>query len=175
MHAIPPSEAAARLNAGNATIIDIRSADEFARGHIPGALNIAADGIDDDTAKKLLALNPIFCCTSGRRTEMLISRLSDNTNTVCIDGGLNGWKAAGLATNDNSAYPRMLDIQRQVQITVGVLVVLAVVLTFTVSTWFAAMAGAIGLGLLSAGLTGTCALAAVIMRMPWNRPRKKSA
>ena len=37
------------------------------------------------------------------------------------------------------------------------------------SPWFLALSGAMGAGLLYAGLTNTCGLATLLARMPWNR------
>jgi rhodanese-related sulfurtransferase/DNA-binding transcriptional ArsR family regulator len=37
---IPPEELRRRLNAGDVTLIDVRPEDEFAAGHIPGALSV---------------------------------------------------------------------------------------------------------------------------------------
>jgi len=37
---IPPQELRRRLDAGDVTLIDVRPADEFAAGHIPGALSV---------------------------------------------------------------------------------------------------------------------------------------
>ena len=43
------------------------------------------------------------------------------------------------------------------------------VLGYAVNPAFYALSGAIGAGLLFAGLTGTCALARILKWMPWNR------
>lgn len=42
---MPLDEALARRDRGEAVIVDVRSAREFAEGHIPGALNIPARDI----------------------------------------------------------------------------------------------------------------------------------
>jgi hypothetical protein len=42
-------------------------------------------------------------------------------------------------------------------------------LVVLVSPWFLAAIGAVAAGLLFSGLTGICALATVLSRMPWNR------
>ena len=39
-----------------------------------------------------------------------------------------------------------------------------------VNPWFLAMAAFFGAGLTFAGATGTCGLALVFFRMPWNQP-----
>jgi rhodanese-related sulfurtransferase len=44
---IPPKELARRLAAGDVTLIDVRPPDEFAAGHIPGALSIPVSELRD--------------------------------------------------------------------------------------------------------------------------------
>jgi hypothetical protein len=39
-----------------------------------------------------------------------------------------------------------------------------------VNSWFLALAAFFGAGLTFAGATGTCGLALLLMKMPWNRP-----
>lgn len=62
-----------------------------------------------------------------------------------------------------------LPIMRQVQIIVGFMVLLGVVLSFTVSQYFAILSGFFGAGLLFAGLTGTCGLAVMLEFLPYNK------
>ncbi len=174
MQTITPQEAAERLESGNGVVIDIRGADEFAQGHIPGAIHLEADRISDDTASKLAALKPIFVCASGQRTSMLVSRLDGaaGTNAAYIKGGLGAWTASGQKTTASATGSSVPSLQRQVQITVGIMLVVISTLAYTLWPSLIVLAGAIGLGLLVAGLTGTCALAAVLMKMPWNQPRR---
>jgi hypothetical protein len=86
-----------------------------------------------------------------------------------LKGGIGGWKAAGLATVVNRGAP--IPVMRQVQIVVGAIVLLGSVLAATVSPWFLLLTGFFGLGLLFAGVTGTCGMAAFLGLMPWNRNR----
>jgi rhodanese-related sulfurtransferase len=44
---IPPEELRRRLNAGDVTLIDVRPEDEFAAGHIPGALSVPVAELAD--------------------------------------------------------------------------------------------------------------------------------
>lgn len=56
------------LIAEGATIIDVRSAGEFASGHIRGSINIPLDqiGSQSDRLKKYKQI--IVCCRSGNRS-----------------------------------------------------------------------------------------------------------
>jgi hypothetical protein len=62
-----------------------------------------------------------------------------------------------------------LEIMRQVQITAGLLVLTGVALGAIVSPTFYALAGLIGGGLTFSGVTGSCAMASILRRLPWNR------
>jgi hypothetical protein len=53
--------------------------------------------------------------------------------------------------------------------------VLGVVLGTTVNPWFYALSGFVGCGLVFAGITGTCGMASLLRRMPWNRPGNRVA
>ncbi|HUH87492.1 MAG TPA: rhodanese family protein, partial [Pusillimonas sp.] len=84
-----------------------------------------------------------------------------------LEGGLDAWKKAGLPVVVDTSQP--LELQRQVQIAAGSMIVLGTVLGATVSPWFYLLAGFVGAGLVFAGVSGFCGLARVLMKMPWNR------
>ncbi len=58
---------------------------------------------------------------------------------------------------------------RQVQIIVGFMVLLGVVLSFTVSQYFAILSGFFGASLLFVGLTGIYGLAVMLEFLPYNK------
>ena len=64
-----------------------------------------------------------------------------------------------------------LEIMRQVQIAGGGMVLLSVLLAVLVAPAWALLAGAVGGGMLHAGLTGSCAMSRLLEPMPWNHPR----
>ena len=80
-------------------IVDVRTPQEFANGHIAGAKNI--DINDPDFAKKIGALNAkspvIVHCAAGRRGAKALPTLSQHKFPAIyhMNGGLNAWKAAG--------------------------------------------------------------------------------
>ena len=162
---ISPSDAKCLLDQG-AHIIDIRSADEFAREHIPGALNEPADTLTKINGD---ARQVIFHCKSGQRTQMNASKLSEaaQCETFILDGGLEAWKKAGFPTMIDKTQP--IEIQRQVQILAGSLVVLGIVLGEFVAPQFIAISAFIGAGLVFAGISGWCGMAKMLAAMPWNR------
>jgi rhodanese-related sulfurtransferase len=84
-----------------------------------------------------------------------------------LDGGLDAWTKAGLPIETNPAAP--MELNRQVQITAGLLILTGVVLGFLVSPLWIGLSGFVGAGLTFAGLSGTCAMARLLMLAPWNR------
>jgi hypothetical protein len=62
-----------------------------------------------------------------------------------------------------------MSIMRQVQLVVGVGVLIGAALAWWVHPGFVIIPAFLGAGLAFAGATGTCGLAAVLSRMPWNR------
>lgn len=82
-----------------AVVLDVRTPEEFAKGHIPGALNIDINGAG--FAKKVEALdksNPILVnCHVGSRGAIASAQLAKlGFKTVCnLQGGLDAWEKAG--------------------------------------------------------------------------------
>ncbi len=169
LNRISAENAAALLEEDKAVLIDIRESDEFAREHIPGAHHEPLSGFDAADFPHDQGKIAIFHCASGARTAEAAPRILGTAfaEVYQLDQGLAGWKKAGLRTVVNRRMP--IPIQRQVQITAGLMVLLGVVLGFTVSPWFFGLSGFVGAGLTFAGLSGTCAMANLLALMPWNR------
>jgi rhodanese-related sulfurtransferase len=175
--AIKPNDAKRLLDQGQAVLIDIREPDEYAREHITGARHVPLASLDthDFDRERRAGSAAIFQCQSGRRTEANAARLigAGFKDTYVIEGGLNAWRAAGLPVHVDRKQP--IAIQRQVQIAAGSLVLIGVVLAALVSPWFVLLSGFVGGGLVFAGASGSCAMAQLLMLMPWNRPRAVAA
>ena len=168
---LTPAEVRTRLAAGRAVLVDIREPDEFARVHIAGAQSQPLSAWE----QAHLVVDPdadvIFTCRTGMRTGGACDRLAARVTgeAFVLDGGLDGWAGAGLPLVQDKAAP--LELQRQVQITAGLLILTGVVLGFSVSPGWFGLSGFVGAGLTFAGLTGTCGMARLLMLMPWNRAR----
>ena len=78
----------------NYIILDVRKPDEFAEGHIPGAINVPNEEIDtaeieDLPAKKQLIL---VYCRSGRRSKEAAEKLAKLGYTNIVEfGGILDW------------------------------------------------------------------------------------
>lgn len=82
-------------------IIDVREADEYASGHIAGAINLPR-GLLEFKLSGNPALEPrdlnvvLYCKTSGRAALAAASMQSMGyLNVVSIAGGMDAWLAAG--------------------------------------------------------------------------------
>ena len=84
-----------------------------------------------------------------------------------LEGGIEGWRRAGLLTVEDKSQP--LPLMRQVQIAAGVLILLGVTLGYSVSSAFFLLSAFVGAGLTLAGVTGFCGMARLLAVMPWNR------
>lgn len=168
---LSPIEAQRMLDAGKAILIDIREANEFAREHIRGARHVPLSGLDrhDFDRERAEGKAAIFQCQSGRRTEMNRDRLLalGFAQAYVIEGGLNAWRSAGLPSHVDRKQP--LELQRQVQIAAGSLVLSGVVLSLAVSPWFILLSAGVGAGLVYTGVSGSCLMGQFLSLMPWNR------
>ena len=79
---------------GNYIILDVRRADEFAEGHIPGAINVANEDIGAIQPSELPDLNQIIFvyCRSGRRSKEASAKLAALGYTNIYEfGGILDW------------------------------------------------------------------------------------
>ena len=169
LKSIAPSDLKRRLDDGSAALIDIREADEFVREHIIGARLVPLSSFDRHDFDREHGKAVVFTCLRGTRTAANASRIIAKGfgEVYVLAGGLTAWKAAGLPVHINRKAP--IDLQRQVQIGAGSLVLAGIILGFLVSPWFFTLSGATGAGLLQAGITGSCGMARLLRVMPWNK------
>jgi rhodanese-related sulfurtransferase len=84
------------VETGNIVLVDLRSADEYAKGHIPGAYNIPqaklAEAENQFPEKKIA---PIVFYGDGAEKASLTARKWGYKNAAVVNGGLQGWIEAG--------------------------------------------------------------------------------
>lgn len=79
---------------GEYIIVDVRRADEFSAGHIPGAINIANEDIIDTEPAGLPDKNQTIYvyCRSGNRSKQASAKLAAMGYTDIIEfGGIIDW------------------------------------------------------------------------------------
>jgi rhodanese-related sulfurtransferase len=88
------------LNRGKTTIVDVRSAEEFAVGHLRDAKNIPLADLSARIGEleKSKARSMVVVCQTGARSDKAARQLAAAgfDDVVSLDGGLTAWQAAGL-------------------------------------------------------------------------------
>jgi ArsR family transcriptional regulator len=107
MEAVSRPELVERLRAGLVTVLDVRPGDEYALGHLPGAVNVPLA----ELARRLTELDPDqeivaycrgpYCVLSYEAVAMLRAR---GFKARRLEDGLPEWRAAGLPVE--GAAPR---------------------------------------------------------------------
>lgn len=91
----------ARGQRGEAAIlVDTREDNEWARGHLPGAIHLSKGIIERDIEKTIPdKAAPIVCyCGGGFRSALVADNLQKMgyTSVISLDGGYRGWIGRGL-------------------------------------------------------------------------------
>ena len=88
----------------DALILDTRNADDFAKGHIPGSINIGVDGqfapwvgaMIGDVNQEILLVTPE---NRAEEVTLRLSRVGFDNVLGTLDGGIPAWKEAGFETD----------------------------------------------------------------------------
>lgn len=87
-----------KLQVADIQLVDVRTPEEFADGHLPNAINVNIMGDDFDTEMaKLDKDKPIMVyCKSGGRSAKAASKLKVQgfKNISDLEGGITSWKQA---------------------------------------------------------------------------------
>jgi rhodanese-related sulfurtransferase len=156
-------------------LVDVRTPAEYRSGHAAGSVSIPLDELSPEKLAMQLGDSaagrdrPLYLtCQSGLRARQAAERLMQSglENLYLLNGGTEAWMKAGLPMQRCGSA---ISLERQVQITIGTLLVLKVLFGFTVHELFFAAIPIIGAGLIVAGVTRWCGLARLISMLPWNR------
>lgn len=172
---IQPQDVAEMVRTDTVQLVDVREKDEYAREHIAGAMSSPLSTWSDAGPTLVGEKTIVFMCRSGMRTDANCSRLAGHVSgpAFILEGGVDGWKKAGLETVRNDKAP--LEVNRQVQMTAGALVLTGTVLGTLVHPGFTGLSAFVGAGLFFAGASGWCGMAHLLRVMPWNKPVSSSA
>ncbi|MCZ4656499.1 rhodanese-like domain-containing protein [Dietzia maris] len=154
------------------TVIDVRSGAEFSSVHIRGSYNVPLPLLAEHGEEFATRLpgQVVLICQSGNRARQANERLEsvgvDPDSVTVLDGGIAGYEAAGgEVVRGKGAWA----MDRQVRMVAGSLVLAGVTASKVVSPKFAYLASAIGAGLTYSAASNSCAMAAGLSKMPWNR------
>lgn len=162
---ISPQEAKAKME-GGAALLDVREYPEWVESHIPGATLIPLGDIKKQPHKGALAPEVLVVCRTGKRATAAAQAIASvgAARPFVVEGGLDAWKNAGLPAQKAEGGP--ISMERQVRIGAGALVLLGLLVPrLRVVSYF------VPCGLIFAGVSGTCGMASLLSKAPWNRPR----
>ena len=92
-----------RIDAGEKfLLVDVREDNEWAQGHVPGALHLGKGIIERDIEARVpdTGAKVVLYCGGGFRSALVADNLQKMgyTNVESMDGGWRGWLEAGLPT-----------------------------------------------------------------------------
>lgn len=97
---VNPTAATLLINRSKATVIDVRTSEEFAQGHLARAKNVPLDQIPGGLQALRLDKNcpMVLVCEAGVRSALAISKIKkEGFNEVFnLEGGIKAWNQAGL-------------------------------------------------------------------------------
>lgn len=152
-------------------VVDVRAPSEFREVHIPGSVNLPLGDISTwGPTLGNRCSSVTLVCHSGQRAERACAGLKGVglEHVEILAGGIADWIAAG---KDVTRGQGGVSLERQVRIVAGTLVLMATLLGAFVHPGFFALAGAVGAGLLFAGVSNTCMMGMLLMKLPYNRSK----
>jgi rhodanese-related sulfurtransferase len=91
---------AEQISKADVITLDVRTPDEFAEGHIAGAINIDVEGgtFETEIAKLDKTKSYSVYCQSGRRSLIAVDKMSASgfEKLSNLDNGINDWITNGL-------------------------------------------------------------------------------
>jgi rhodanese-related sulfurtransferase len=157
------------LDKNQVNLVDVREPGEYAGEHIPGAKLASLSKFNPQEIKQMGDKQIVLYCQSGNRSGKAAKQLLNAgvEPVIHLKGGLPTWKQAGYEIEKNKNAP--ISIMRQVQIVAGTLVFTGTILGAFVSPWFLILSGFVGAGLTFAGISGTCGMAILLAKLPYNQ------
>lgn len=161
------------LSAG-CCLVDVREPVEYAEYHIDGAKPIPLGQLEKRIGEIDRNAPVVVMCRSGKRGLEALKKLESFgiKGTRNLEGGILAWKAAGHPVN--TSYQKVMPLMQQVQLAIGVGVLIGATLALTVHPNWVILCAFFGAGLTMAGSTGWCGLAILLSKMPWNRAAGQS-
>lgn len=91
---ISPEDALTKIEEGSVILIDVRTKEEYAEGHIKTSINIPLDTLDSEISNYTTDVNQplVVYCRSGSRSGAAAAWLNENGYTAVYDlGGIQNW------------------------------------------------------------------------------------
>ena len=153
-------------------ILDVRTGGEFETLHIPGSYNVPLDTLGEHVRDLASVEHPVvLVCQSGGRATQAHQKLDAAGKDALhiLEGGMAAWDASGGDVVRGNTDRWAMD--RQVRLVAGSLA-LASVAASTIIPAAVWIAGAVAAGLTYSAISNSCAMAAVLSKLPYNRTDK---
>lgn len=159
------------IHPGGCQLVDVREFSEYESERIQGSTLVPLSGLEQNLELINRDRKVYLLCRSGKRAMQAAERLTDQgfKDLRVVDGGLEGWRAAGLPVERGTG--RVWSLERQVRFVAGLFVLTGILLSL-VSPWFVLLSALIGAGLTFSAITDTCGMGMMLARMPWNQKPK---
>lgn len=173
---VDPPTAQRMLQAGECILIDVREPDEHAAERIDGAKLVPLSRLKvEELARAATSSKTVVMHCKGGKRSADACRLAEpltqrGIRLHSMAGGIEAWKRHGQPVTRGEVKTG-ISVMRQVQVTIGVLALSGSALAWFVHPAFVSIPAFLGAGLIFAGASGTCALATVMSKMPWNKSR----
>ena len=79
----------------DAAVLDVRSAEEFAAGHVPGAVNVPLEQVRADPGRYAGQELYVICQSGGRSLKAATALNTAGATAVSVSGGTGGWMSSG--------------------------------------------------------------------------------
>jgi rhodanese-related sulfurtransferase len=158
------------IDSGEAVVVDVREPAEHAAENISGATLVPLGSISKSKLPETGGKKLVVHCRSGKRSTSACEKLlaeDPSLEIYNLEGGISAWAGAGHAVKTSGKF--FLPLDRQVQLTIGLGVLIGSLLAYFVNPLFTILTGFFGAGLTFAGASGYCGLALVMAKMPWNQ------
>ncbi len=169
-------KAAAMLTSQNAQVklLDVRSSLEFSQEHIKDSINVPLDSLAgrlDELSRS--AYTYIVLCRTGNRSPMAADMLvqSGMQGIKVMEGGITAWQRAKLPVIKGQGG---ISLERQVRVIAGCMVLSGIILSRMVHPGFIGISLFVAGGLIYAGLTDSCLMGMLLMKLPYNKKLYKA-
>ncbi len=161
------------LENDEAVLVDVREPSEHAAKNIKQANLIPLSQICENKLPEIKNKKLVIHCHSGKRSQMACEKLlkeNEDLEIYNLEGGITAFENSGCEINNSGKA--FLPLDRQVQLIIGLTVLISSILAIFINAKFAIISAIFGAGLSFAGLTGFCGLAMIVARCPWNKCQK---
>ncbi|WP_233722202.1 rhodanese-like domain-containing protein [Nesterenkonia massiliensis] len=167
-----PSELAEKLQSEQAPLlVDVRTPVEYESLRVPGSHNVPLDLLQKNKealAEQFSGEIVLICQTGNRANQALqLLRAAGVDTARVLEGGVVAMEAQHSQHTRRGQQRWAMD--RQVRMVAGSLVLTGFLGSKLISPKVGYLAGAIGAGLTFSALTDSCAMAAALNKMPWNK------